>query len=129
MSYPNSYLYTATAPWLSKPVTTLYFSTPDLASIDEESTVSLLETWADADPVNLWDDDSDVTVTHYEGPGEDGVDVYKLSGYGAPAPDPDAPAWVRQEPSYTDYPADQVAVPIEEIDGTIHFYMLDDLGW
>ena len=129
MTYPNSYLYTAAAPWLTSPVTTLYFSTPDLASINEEATVSLLEEWAHADPVNLWADDSEVTVTHYEGPGDDGVDVYTLSGQGAPAPDQDAPAWVRQEASYTVYPADEVAVPIEEIDGSIHFYMLDDLGW
>ena len=123
--YPNSYLYTADAPWLSSPVTTLYFSTPDLDTIDEASTVDLLLDWALADPVNLWDDESEITVRHYEGPGEDGVDVYTITGESFEQ-DPDVPAWVRQEDAYDGEP---VAVPIQEIDGSVVFYDLDDFAY
>ena len=120
--YPNSFLYEADAPWLSSAKTALYFSIDDVPSIDNEATMNLLLDWAEADPVNLWDADGEITVRWYEGPGDDGVDVYKITGDSFER-DPDVPAWVRQEEAYDGEP---VAVPIVEIDGSVVWYDLDD---
>lgn len=123
-AYANSFLYRADAPWLTEASTSLFFSIADRPDVvDDSATVDVLLAWAEIDPYNFWTDGGPLAVKHYEGPGDDGVDVYKITGETYEAPD-NVPDWVQVDPEYNGQP---VSVPIVEIDGAISFYQLDDL--
>lgn len=111
--YKNSFFHQSEEPWLAgNGSTTLMFSIPDMPHvINDGVTLDVLVAWSEIDPYNMFKDASPLTVQHYEGPGEDGVDVYAITG----------------ETQGTDgFVGGPVAVPVVEIDGTVQFYPLDD---
>ena len=112
--YKNSFFHQSDEPWLAgNGSSTLMFSIPDMPHvIDDDVTLDVLTAWSEIDPYDMFKDGSPLTVRHYEGPGDDGVDVYAITGETQVG-----------EGSYTGL---AVAVPVVELDGTVQFYPLDD---
>ena len=88
-----------------------------MPTINDDLTADILLRWAEVDYHGLWEDNTPLTVQHYEGPGDFGKDVYTITGGTQRGAEGDV----------EEYAGDFVAVPIVEIDGSVEFYPLDDL--